>query len=488
MTSALITAIYLINFISILTTVYVERKKPVTAVVWILVLTFIPIIGFILYFIFGRNLRPNQKKVFRLKKIYDEFYSEHFYNEKKIYSHNNDIFNDEVINSYKDIIEMNIASSKSLYSQDNEIEIFTNGPDKFDSLLKDIENAVNSIHMLYYIINDDNIGNRIVNLLTKKAKEGVMVRLLYDQVGSLFTPSKMFKDLIKAGGKVHRFFPLKFGTYLSINYRNHRKIVVIDGKIGYTGGINIGDEYLGSNKKLSPWRDTHLRIIGTSVLSLQERFLMDWYYASGEKIDTLTDLAAMKKLFPISESKGNKGNIGMQIVSSGPDSAREQIKRGYMKMVSSAKEKLYIETPYFIPDDSFLEVLQISAACGVDVRVILPSIADYKFVHRATTSYIKDLMDYGIKVYFYPGFIHAKMMVVDGKITSIGSANFDIRSFMLDFELNAFIYDTKFSSKCNEIFENDMKISTLVTKDWYRSRGLLIKFEEGLSRLFSPLL
>ncbi len=478
-----IVIIYIINFISILITVYIERKKPINAIVWILALTFLPIIGFGLYFIFGRNLRPNQKRIFKRKKDYDKQYKEWLVEQKHMLDSRKSFLNDKNIKQYRDIIEMHINASSSIYSQDNDIKIFTNAGDKYNSLVKDIEGAQDSIHMLYYIIRNDFIGERIVDLLAKKAEEGVKVRLLYDHVGSLFTPSKMFKKLIKAGGEVYQFFPLRFGTYLRVNYRNHRKIVVIDGKTGYTGGINIGKEYMGLDKRIKPWRDTHVRVTGTCVHSLQQRFLMDWSYSS--KNNDFRDEKIEDCLFPPPESIGN---IGVQVVSSGPDSAGEQIKRGYIKMITSAKEKVYLQSPYFIPDEPFLEALQIAAMSGADVRIMLPAVPDKKFVYMATTSYIRDLLDYGIKVYLYPGFLHSKMVVVDDKISSLGTANLDIRSFFLDFEINMFIYDTDFSRKCSNIFLADESLSFLVTKEWYTSRGLLVKIQEGICRLFSPLL
>jgi cardiolipin synthase A/B len=480
---SIIGLVYLLNFFSIILTIYAERKKPISAIVWILVLALFPLVGFILYYIFGRNLRITQKRIFKHKKEYDEIYTNSLILEKHLLDCKEPLMVDKNIDQYADIIKMNINSGRSIYSQNNDIKIFTDGKSKYNSLLIDIENATDTIHMLYYRINDDNIGRKIVDLLTKKANEGVTVRVLYDHIGSLHTPAKMFNQLKSAGGKVFRFFPLSFGTYLRVNYRNHRKIVVIDGKIGYLGGMNIGDEYMGLHKRIKPWRDTHLRITGTAVNSLQERFLMDWTYAS-QKIG-LNDDMIEKSLFPSPEVTGS---IGMQVVSSGPDSSFEQIKRGLIKMITSAKETLYVQSPYFIPDEPFLEALQIAAMAGIDVRVMVPKVPDKMFVYHATTSYIRDLLDYGVKVYLYPGFLHAKMVVMDGKVSSLGTSNMDIRSFLLDFEMNAFIYDTNFSEKCLEIFKKDMDVCTLITEEVYRSRGLWIRLKEGFSRLFSPIL
>lgn len=431
----------------------------------------------------GKNLRPFQKKSFRLKGEFDNLYNNRL-SKENLLSNDNDFSSlDKDIFNYEDLIKMNIAAGNSIYSQDNDITIFTKGSDKFTALFKDIEKAKDTIHMIYYIINNDNLGRKVVKLLTRKAMEGVEVRILYDHVGSLFTSDKMFKDLINAGGYVSRFSPISLATYTRINYRNHRKIVVIDGKIGYTGGMNIGDEYLGLHKRKTPWRDTHLRITGSSVYDLQKRFLMDWSYASKDKKDTFT--SELRKFFPPIESKGS---IGMQVLSSGPDIKGEQIKRAYIKMINSAKEKIYIQTPYFIPDDSFLESLQIAALSGVDIRIMLPGVPDKRFVYRATTSYIKDLLDCNAKVYLYPGFLHSKMLIVDGKIVSIGTANMDIRNFSSNFEVNTFIYNSAFSTKCIHIFEKDLELSKPVTKESYDSRGFKIKIHENLCRLLSPLL
>lgn len=479
----LLELITIMNFIFIIITVFIERKKPMTAMFWILALTFLPAVGFVLYLIFGRNLRINKNKDFKAKKAYDELYSHWLMEQKNLLNDRKIDFTDPAMSQYYDIIEMHLNMSRSIYTQDNDITIFTSAQEKYDALLQDIENARDTIHMLYFIINNDGIGRKVVELLAKKAAQGVQVRLLYDHIGSIFTPFSMFKELIRNGGKVYRFFPLRLGSYLRMNFRNHRKIVVIDGKTGYVGGINIGDEYMGLHKRKKPWRDTHLRITGTAVYFLQERFLMDWLYASKEK--AIDDISVLESFFP---QVTPLGQTGVQIVSSGPDSSGEQIKRGYIKMIHSARSTLYIQSPYFVPDDPFLEALQIAAMSGVDVRIMLPAIPDKWFVYRIATSYIEDLLSYGIKVYLYPGFLHAKMVVMDGKIASLGTTNIDIRSFMLDFEVNAFVYNTEFAQRCKDIFEKDMAGCRLVTREWYDSRSLWVKFQEGICRLFSPLM
>jgi cardiolipin synthase len=475
--------IYLLNFLTILVILFIERKKPATAFSWILLLTFIPVVGFIFYPILGRNLRPAEKKNFRLKMEFDNLYNKRLQQKNLLSKNSNNIYMDKPSSDYEDLINMNTAAGNSIYTQDNDITIFTRGRDKFSSLFKDIEEAKDSINILYYIINNDKLGRELVKLLTRKAKEGVEVRVLYDHIGSLSTPHKMFMELINAGGSVYRFSPMRLGTYTRINYRNHRKIVVIDGKIGYIGGMNIGDEYLGKHERITPWRDTHLRITGSAVYALQERFLMDWSYASKTKKDP--DTSELIRFFPPIRSAGY---VGMQVLSSGPDIDGEQIKWAYIKMINSAKESIYIQSPYFIPDDSFLEALKIAALSGVDIRIMLPGVPDKILVYRATTSYIKDLLECSAKVYLYPGFLHSKMLVVDEKAVSIGTANMDVRSFSANFEINTFIYNREFSSRCSDIFKKDMNVSNPLTKELYDARGFMVKIQEGLCRLLSPFL
>ena len=267
--SFLIGFIYLSNAIFSILVIYYERKKPMISVLWILTFVFIPFLGFVLYLLFGRNLRPDKKRIFKLKKDYDDMYKNWLTYEKHLLEEGDISFSDESTSNFLDIIKMNLNSCNSIYTEDNNIKMFIHGKDKYEALLEDIRNAKETINVLYYIINNDLIGRELVDLLTLKAMEGVEVRLLYDHLGSFFTPFKLYNNLIKAGGKVYRFFPIKFGTFLRINFRNHRKIVVIDGKIGYIGGMNIGDEYRGLSPKLSPWRDTHLRVTGSSVGFLQ---------------------------------------------------------------------------------------------------------------------------------------------------------------------------------------------------------------------------
>ncbi len=291
----------------------------------------------------------------------------------------------------------------------------------------------------------------------------------------------VFSEFKKAGGEVAFFFPL-FVPYINprINYRNHRKIVVIDGKIGYTGGFNVGNEYLGLVKKFGYWRDNHLRIYGEAVYTLQNRFLMDWNSQHTKEV------GYSPKFFP---SIHSTGDMAVQIVTSGPDTEHEQIKMTYLKMISLAKREILIQTPYYIPDGSIHEALKLALLSGVKVHIQIPNKPDHLLVYWATYSFAAELIEYGARIEAYEnGFIHAKTMIIDGGIVSVGSANIDVRSFRLDFEVNTLIYDERMASRVRKAFFEDSKISTHLTKEVYENRGMMIKMKEGLARLISPLL
>lgn len=475
---AIFKALTFLNLIFALLIIFFERRNPTATWAWLMVLILIPGIGFILYLLLGQNL--SRMKMFNLKTEEDRFHKKLLIQGKQI-SEDAMEFHDKEMVRYKDMVYMHLTNSQSIFTQDNKVEIYTDGQSKFDALLKSIENSKHHIHIVYYIIKNDKIGNKIIDALTKKASEGIEVRLLYDAMGCRRLPKKFFNKLTAAGGKVSCFFPSLFPLInIRLNYRNHRKIVVIDGKEAFVGGFNVGDEYLGENKRFGYWRDTHIKIIGSAVASLQRRFLMDWRYASHEKI--IFD----KSYFPEVHSNGK---IGIQIVSSGPDSEWEQIKLGYLKMIQSAKKYVYIQTPYFIPDESILEALRIASLSGVDVKIMIPNKPDHPFVYWASLSYIGELLKCGSHIYKYnKGFIHSKAIVVDGNISSVGTANMDVRSFKLNFEVNAFIYDNGVSQSLESIFENDIKNCTEITKSIYEKRSPSVKFKESISRLLSPVL
>ncbi|MFJ8237713.1 cardiolipin synthase [Ureibacillus sp. NPDC094379] len=468
-----------LNTIFAITVIFLERKDASSTWAWVLVLFFLPLVGFILYLMLGRQLR--KKHLFRWEGSKDIGIDKLISYQLEALEENNLEFQSLHVENHKELIQLNLKTSKAVLTQDNDVKIYDDGAEKFESLIEDILLAKDHIHIQYYIFKLDNLGQRIIQVLKKKAKQGVKVRILYDEMGSRGIKKRNFHELIKLGGEVEVFFPSILPLFNPrLNFRNHRKIVVIDGRIGYIGGFNVGDEYLGLNKKFGYWRDTHLRIEGSSVHPLQTRFLLDWNQASNNSIDY------SEQYFP---AIPKKGDVALQIVSSGPDSEWQTIKNGYLKLLMSAKKYIYIQTPYFIPDSSFLNAIEIAALSGIDVRIMIPNKPDHMFVYWATYSYVGNLLKSGAKVYIYEkGFIHAKMIVIDDEASTVGTANIDVRSFSLNFEVNAFLYDHQISHELAEIFEKDIFDCTELTIERYERRSFIIKFKESISRLLSPIL
>ena len=471
--------ILFINFFLAILIVFFERRNPTSVWAWLLILFFIPGVGFILYLFFGQDLR--RKKMFKEKEVEDDV-------QKRIYMQQHNVSGKEFeslhpqLDSFRDMVHFHVKSNNAFFSSNNRVQILVDGDEKFKKLKQSIKNAKKYIHMEYYIIRNDALGKEIVELLAKKATEGVEVKLLYDGMGCIWLPRKFFNPIVKAGGQVSAFFP-PFIPYINLrmNFRNHRKICIVDGQEGFVGGLNIGIEYLGLSKKFGHWRDTHLYIQGNSVDGLQERFILDWNFSSIQN-----KIIDRKPYFP---SKPQVGKTGIQIVSSGPDSKWHGIKNGFLKMIMEAEKNIYIQTPYFVPDDSILESLKVAALSGVDVRVMIPNKPDHIFVYWASLSYVAELLQAGARCYTYEeGFIHCKTMMVDGKVNTIGTANMDIRSFKLNFEVNAFMYDPKVTQKLEEIFLNDIKNSEEITMESYSKRSYWIRFKESISRLLSPIL
>jgi len=474
-----ISLIYIVNICMAMIVIFLERKDPTATLAWVLVLLIFPGFGFLLYLLLAQNF--SRKQLFIMKVYAKKTFGDYIKVQKELFSTGGLVFNDKNIENYKDLIKMNLFYYGFSYTQNNEIVIYTDGERKFQELFNSIENAKDHIHMEYYIIRNDDLGNKLLNLLSKKAKEGVEVRLLYDSVGGRQISKDKIEKLKNSGVKVAVFFSstIPFVNF-KINYRNHRKIVVIDGIVGFVGGFNVGNEYMGLNNKIGYWRDTHLKISGDAVIDLQTRFFLDWSHASKQ------ELMFLPKYFPDNRIQGK---VGIQIISSGPDKSDEVIKSNYVKMINSAKKSILIQTPYFIPDASVFEAIKIAAASGVDVRIMIPCKPDHPFVYWATYWYCGGLLKYGVKVYIYEyGFLHAKTLVIDGTVASVGTANFDVRSFKLNFECNAIIYDTKTSQMLYDIFTDDLNYSMELTRELYLERGILIRFKESVCRLLAPLL
>lgn len=473
--------LYFLNLLLSVITVFREKRDIAATWAWLLVLILLPGIGFIFYLFIGKKL--TREKIFDIKSQENIGMPELVQAQKEMLADDEDLLSErQASENAKEMASLFLESDESILTKGNKVELFTDGEEKFDSLIEDISKAEHHIHMIYYIIHNDKIGKRVLRALEERAAAGVEVLVIYDALGSRSLRPKFFKTLKKLGGKAEPFFGSKLPIInLRFNYRNHRKIVVIDGKIGYTGGFNVGDEYLGEYKKFGYWRDTHLKIQGNAVLALQTRFLMDWNAAvSNHKLEY------EENYFPLIDKKGH---ANIQVVSSGPDSDLEQIKKGYIKMISMAKESVFIQTPYFVPDDSVLESIQIAVMSGIDVKIMIPNKPDHPFIYRATMYYAEAMVNAGAEVYIYDnGFLHAKTVVVDGDICSIGTANFDIRSFKLNFEVNVFIYDDKIAKQQEQFFYEDMKKSYLLTKEMLDNQSKWLKFKQIFSRLFSPIL
>jgi cardiolipin synthase len=468
---------FLINILFVIVIIFLERRNVTITWSWLIVLIFIPIFGFFLFILFGQNVRKGN--FYKTTSEASQWLSELVHVQIQQIEQEQFVYKDPSVLTYRDMIYMNLtAANYSPFNQDNRVEIFTNGQEKFYELIQCIEKAKDHIHLLYYKVRNDELGIKIIKALTEKAKEGVKVRFLYDDIGSSRLSGTFFAELRKAGGEVTSFFSSKI-PFLNpkINYRNHRKVVVIDGQIGFIGGINIGKEYLGLDPKIGYWRDTHLKLTGSAVHVLQAFFISDWNQSLKHFI------SFDPRYYPATDMHGE---TMVQIVASGPDSKSSHIKNAFIKMIYSAKESVYIQTPYFIPDESLLNALKIVALSGIDVKIMLPTNSIGKW---AAHSYLGELMAVGVKCYFYEkGFLHAKTIVVDGMIASVGTSNFDIRSFKLNFEINAFIYDTSTTQRLQQIFIDDLSDCREENFSTFEKRSFIYKIMESISRLFSPIM
>lgn len=476
--SLILLGIYFITIFSTAIMVVRERRDPVKTSAWVLVIILLPIIGLVFYIFFGRYHR--KEKIFNRKGLSDLQQIENLSHNQVINLRRQKIFSDEIITSHINIITLLLNNSKALLTIYNRIDIFQNGKQAFDSIISALESAQMSIHIEFYIIEDDKIGNLIQNILIDKARLGIKVRLIFDDVGSWSLPKRYINKLKKAGVEVYPFMEVKFPMFTSkMNYRNHRKIIVVDGKVGFVGGMNIADRYIEGNKELGPWVDTLLRIEGEAVHSLQVIFLVDWYFVSEQVISD-------REKYFIEHKLDNKQPI--QITASGPDSDWASIMQAFFVAINKAKHHIYISTPYFIPNESILTALKTAALSGVDVRIILPGKSDSTVVYWSSLSYIPELLEAGINVYLYQeGFNHSKILMIDGSFASVGSANMDIRSFEDNFEVAAIIYDESLTIELEKSFLMDTRRSKRINLEEWNQRPARFTFKESIARLFSPM-
>ncbi|MDY5679004.1 MAG: cardiolipin synthase [Candidatus Methanomethylophilaceae archaeon] len=464
--------IYLMDLVLMLALFVLERSNPSRALFWMMALLLLPVIGFVLYLFFGQSFYS--KYAFRPKGTTDAIVDE--MSQKGV----------EAIENYGGTdgdsrMAKSINSAGGLFfTSDNDVDLYTDGNAKFDDFKEDLRNAKRFIHVEYYIIRKDALGNEIMDILTEKAREGVEVRLLVDAIG-FNTGVKEKKRFKEAGGRLCMFHSMAT-CMLSPkkNNRNHRKLAVIDGEIGYIGGFNIGVEYLGKGE-FGHWRDSAVRIKGSAVNALCVRFGLDWKYASRENI------LAERRYYPECDFEGD---IPVQIVSGGPDmETTNGIAFQYMQMINQANESILIHTPYFGPGDAFIMALRAAAMRGVDVRIIIPDIGDHPFVYWANRKYASMVMEDGVKVYeYHDGFVHSKTMVVDGHWCSVGSANFDDRSMRLNFEANAMVYSDEIGKEMVDAFEKDLGRCTEYTMEMFSDRTLIQRMRTNISWLVSEQL
>jgi cardiolipin synthase len=470
---------FLLNIIFAVTIVFVRRKNPASVPGWLLVLFLLPILGCFLYLVFGQSYR--KEKMFRLKSEADQKISKEMAAQVQEIKSWAEERGSQWSGAFRRMALLLLQDNQALITTNNQITPYTDGKAKFADLLEAIRNARDHVHMEYFILKDDGLGRDIMKALTERARAGVEVRLLVDGVGGGGLPRHFYDELTAAGGKHAIFFPSLFSFFnFRVNFRNHRKIAVIDGETAFIGGFNIGDDYLGLDPKWGYWRDAAVRIRGTGALIAQMRFYLDWNFASPDKLE-VQDRYFHQSSLP-------EASI-LQVVSGGPDTAWNPVKDSYLKMITTAVDSVYIQTPYFIPDESVMDALHIAAQSGIDVRIMIPSRPDHMFVYWAGHSYIEELLSSGVRAYTYDnGFLHAKTIVIDGLAASVGSANWDIRSFSLNFETNALIYDEKVAGHLKQAYLDDLARCTELTPEWYASRSRYFRIKCSVSRLFSPIL
>lgn len=459
----ILSLILLIISISCIVIIIQDRRDPKGSLAWILTFIISKPIGILLFFFIGRNWRNKPLK--NDAYFFHEVIAKRYGMQLKEYK-------------FKQIQQLLIKNDFAIMFPYNSTDIFINGEEKFESLKNELKKAKHHIHLEYYIVKNDTIGNEIKDILIRKAHEGVKVRFIIDRIGSIGLSRKYVKDLRSAGVNV------LFYSYISNPfYRNHRKIVVIDGTVGFIGGMNIGDEYAGKGK-LGFWRDLHIKIHGDSVLGLQCAFIHDFYMLSKSEKELITLKQELTEYFPFVD---NKNFCPMHFIESGPGSQNPSIMQAIIKMISNAKDHIYIMTPYFIPSESLIVALKIAALSGVDVRILFPEKPDHFYVHYASKTYLHEMTKHGVKVYFYrkDSFLHSKAVYVDSEICTLGNTNIDIRSFELNFEANMVIYDSNTTGRLEKLFLEDLNQSQQVDSTYFEKSSVFVRFIENLMRIFS---
>ncbi len=468
------------------TAMILRKQDPVKTLSWLSVLILLPYIGLILYFFFGQNYR--KKKIYNRKGVADyRLRKELSSNQAELFRKDPSLLG-EILLPYKKIIYQNLKNSYTIVEHNTDIEFFFSGRNALDAMYNAIDKAQKHIHLQSYIIVDDKTGKLFRELLIKKAKQGVEVRLMYDGVGSISLKKEFIAPIKEAGIEVLNFSPVKFLMPTSLlNYRNHRKILVVDGITGFLGGVNIADRYYYGTS-VGEWRDTHIKVSGESVLALQASFLLDRYFVINRK------LKRWKKYYPrleMQKSVGNPENVRFysQTITSGPDSDWASIMQCYFSAITSAQKHIYIVTPYFTPSETILNAIKIAALGDIEVRIMLPEKSDTGIAHWSTMSYVTELLEAGVKIYlFKKGFNHSKVISIDGKMSIVGSANMDTRSFEHNFEIMSVIYNKECAGIIESQFIKDCGACRQINAGKWKKRPRSQKIKESFARLCSPLL
>lgn len=458
-----------------------DTRTSTKTLAYLLLTIFVPIAGIIFYLSFGINYR--KRGLYSKKLIDDDALLQRLKREIYRTTEQTLVEADDEVGANRELAYLLLNDNLSPLTSRNDVKLLLNGETTFPEILQSLRQAKDHIHVEYYIYEDDAIGNEIKDILIQKAKEGVKVRFIYDDFGSRSIRKKLVPELIRGGVEAWPFYRVIFIALANrLNYRNHRKIIVIDGCTAFTGGINISDKYRNNADPALYWRDTHLRIDGPGAYYLQYIFLCDWNFCADEAI--LPD----RRYFPAANG-GPSSNAIVQIAASGPDSGLPGILFSLLQAIHLAKKEILITTPYFIPGDSLQDALIVAALSGVRVCLLVPGISDSRFVNLASSSYFEDLLSVGVEIYRYQkGFIHAKTIVTDGSLSAVGSANMDQRSFELNFEVNAFIYDTAFSRQLRDTFYADLQDAVRLEPERWQNRPVWRKLVEKIARLVSPLL
>ncbi len=474
-----VTAAYVITVIFMIITVIQQKGDPAKTISWVILISVVPIVGIILYFLIGKNYR--KEKIFSRKGIADSEHIKKLGRAQILNLNKKRFIKNSRIRAKASIMKMLVKSEKALMSEKNKVSILNNGKETFRSILLALKEARHHIHLEYYIIENDRIGNKIRRVLIRKALEGVKIRLIYDDLGSWRLNHSFLSSLHEAGIETYAFMPVHFRKLSNkINYRNHRKIIVVDGKVGFVGGLNIADRYLDGIPEIGIWRDTHIRIEGEAIPSLQAVFMMDWFFVSKQSLPESEDYYP-----PITVEE----ECLMQIVASGPDSDWSGIMHAYFSAIATAQHSVYISTPYLIPNESILTALKTAGLSGVDVRILLPARSDSRLTYWGTFSFIEELLESGIRIFFYEkGFSHSKILMVDSVFCSVGTANIDMRSFDQNFEINAMIYDENTTSQLEASFGEDLINSREINLEEWRARPKRWQHIEAIARIFTPIL